>query len=506
MATPRVGLGLPAALERHRRLLEGAAIVVAVLGVGALSGRLAMSHYGKAVVEVGIGVPVLIAVARRPMLAVVALLTVVASIFAYNNLPRANLPGHPPINLADMMLIASVGGTLWRRPWNSWPAPVRRYAIALLVLLALASVATVRTALIGYTQSRDALYEYRNWMYLAVALTVALELSGTLWRRWIDIAIGAATVVAIVSIAAAASHGLANELLKIDPTAVYSPSVVAAAGGVSLGGTSRIRLEGLYFIYSMCIPAVVMSIIVRDRWQRLRVVALLLMLAAVALSLNRNMYGGTVVGLIVTALIAGPRIRHRLAMTIAASVLVVVLVTLTSITPAISSQVGKRLATVLTPSQIVQSSSYQDRAYELSFALPSIARNPLYGVGPRQPYGAFVITGSGTSNRFFVQNLYIDIATDYGIPTALAFLLIPCVCLAYGASRVRHAANPFDRALLAAAIGTLVSLMLSCLVDTFVQDPETTVAFGAACGFLLAAALRTERDPHKDMSLDVRTI
>ena len=103
-----------------------------------------------------------------------------------------------------------------------------------------------------------------------------------------------------------------------------------------------------------------------------------------------------------------------------------------------------------------------------------------------------------------MQDLVVEIATDYGIPAAIAFLLIPGVCLWFGLRRMRFARDPIDRALLAGAIGTVLALLLSSFVDTFVQDPPSTVALGASCGLLLAAALRTVREqPHKDVSLNV---
>ena len=122
-----------------------------------------------------------------------------------------------------------------------------------------------------------------------------------------------------------------------------------------------------------------------------------------------------------TALIGGPRIRHRLAVVATASTVAVALVLLTSVAPAITSPVGNRLESILAPSQVEQSASFEDRAYELSFAFPSIARHPWFGVGPRQFYGAYLVTPDGSGARFFVQNLYIDLATDYGVPAAIAF-------------------------------------------------------------------------------------
>ena len=39
-----------------------------------------------------------------------------------------------------------------------------------------------------------------------------------------------------------------------------------------------------------------------------------------------------------------------------------------------------------------------------------------------------------------MQNLYLWLATDYGIPTAFAFLFVPGVCLWFGISRVHDGA------------------------------------------------------------------
>jgi O-Antigen ligase len=463
------------------------AICVAVAILGVVCARIAVSHYGKPAIEALIGVPMLIVIARRPVVAVTVLLAIVASTFAYGSLPRVNLPGHPPINIADLALAAAVGGTLLRRPWRFWPAPVRRYFVVLAVMMLIAAVATVKTSLLGSTQAREALLAYRNFLYLGVALTVALELRGTLWRPMLDVTIGFAGLISILAILAAASGSIAHTLQTLSPTTVYSSSSVGSSSGVDVGQTARIRLTGLFFIYSMLIPTLVMVLMVNDRWRRLRLVALLLMMAAVGLSLDRNMYGGALVGVFITALLGGAKIRFRIGLIALAAIISIAIIISTSIAPAVTAEVGKRASSALALNQVQQSSSYQDRAYELSFAFPSIGRHPWFGVGPRQGYGAL----NGTQPRFFVQNLYIDLATDYGIPTALAFLLIPGVCFGFGLRRLRHATDPLDRALLAAEIGTLVALVLSCLVDTFVQDPSSTVAFGLTCGFLLAAGLRT---------------
>jgi hypothetical protein len=493
-------------IHRHQpRRAEGLvvtlAICVAVGVLGIVCARVAISHYGRPAIEALIGIPILIAIARRPVVAVTVLFAVVASTFAYGVLPRVNLPGHPPINVGDLALAAAVGGTLIRRPWRVWPVAVRRYFVAVIVMLLFASVATIKTALLSSDQARDALLNYRNFLYLGVALTIALELRGTLWRPMLDVTIGFAGLISILAVLGAASGSFAHTLQHLSPTTVYSSGAVSASSGVDIGQTARIRLQGLFFIYSMLLPTLVMVLMVRDRWRRLRFIALLLMVAAVGLSLDRNMYGGALVGLLITALLGGAKIRYRIGLMAVTAVVAIGVIVGTSVAPAVTSEVAKRASSALALNQVQQSNSFQDRAYELSFAFPSIARHPWFGVGPRQSYGALL----GSQPRFFVQNLYVDLATDYGIPTALAFLLIPGVCLSFGLRRLRHAKDQLDRALLAAEIGTLVALVLSCLVDTFVQDPSSTVAFGSTCGFLLAAGLRTADRSNTQGASHVRT-
>ncbi len=473
---------------RWRSVVLFCVFAIAGLAAVAIGGWLASSRYGTHVVEICVSVPILIAIVKRPLINVMLLLAVVASVFSYGSLPRIGLPGNPPINVADVLLVASIGGTVLRRPWRSWPPVVKRYFYALLLVLLLAGVATFKTAVLGPEEARNALYAYRNLLYLAVALTIALEFSGDRWRALLNANIFYAAVVSALSIAAVGSTGVEHFL-----SGLSAHSITTSVEGASPGSATRVRLPGLYFVYSMCIITLVSVLLLKDRWRFLRGIALVLIVAAIAASLNRNMYAGAVIGLGITALLGGTQLRYMVGLGTLA-VLCVTLVVVASLGPAVDSGVGSRASTLLAPSHLIESGSLQDRAYEYSKALPAISAHPWFGVGPRQFYGAYLLQGEQRTVRFFVQNLYVDFATDYGIPTALAFLLLPLICLLFGATRLRYATNPFDRAIIAAAMGTLVAMLVSCLVGTFVQDPESTVAFGAACGFLLAAGIRVHPD------------
>jgi hypothetical protein len=434
-----------------------------------------------------IATPVLIAIAQRPMLAWISLLVVLASVFSYNHLPTANLPAHIPVNLGDAVLGAAVAGTVWRRPWRTWPPPLRRAMGWLAVFLAFASVSSVRIALANRNGLHWAIYGYKNALYLMVAATVTLELSRRLWRPTLNAAVVVAAIVSILSIVAAASPAVSNLLNHYGSSAATSAAVSFAAAGSTVATSAyRIRLPGLFFAYAMLIPTAVLALTVRDRWRLYRIGVVVLILIAVGVSLNRNMYGGAVAGVLVTFLLGGPRLRYRFAVVLVTTGLVVVLLVLASVQSGVTQEVAGRASTAFSPATVVASGSAQGRLFEFSNALPSIAHHPLDGVGFYQLYSQY--------NLLFVENLPIDFATDYGVPAALAYCFIFASLIAYGVRSARAAPRPPDRALIAAFVGALVAMLISAQVGTYGQEPTSTLALGAASGFLLAACLRARAE------------
>jgi hypothetical protein len=486
---------LPPFPRTRTRGSSTAAWLVVLVATVAVCSRLAISHYGVTMIEAIVAAPLFLMIAQRPLLAVTILLVLLSSVFSYGYLPRFNVPGHPPVNLGDVCLAAALGGTLWRAPWLRWPSVVRRYSLLLTLFLLLAAVATVKTSLGGYVDSRNALYEYRNWLYLGVAVTIALELRGKYWPVLLNTAVAIAAAVAVISLSAAASHAVASVVTHVSPTQGSVLQEVNGAGAdAGAAAATRVRVVGLYFVYAMCVPTLVMVLVLKDRWRAVRIGALVLMLAAIAVSLNRNMYLGLLIALLITTLLGGARLRGRVVAACAVGTALLVLLAVGPAVPGVATEAGRRAATALSPSALVTSGSIQDRAYELRFALTAIGHHPWFGVGPNQFYGAWLANADGQlTPRFFVQNLYVYIATDYGVLAALAFLTLPGVCLLLGLARLSRAQTALDRALLAGFIGTLVALMLSLLVGTYLQDPGTTTAFAVLSGLLVAASLRTFR-------------
>ncbi len=266
---------------------------------------------------------------------------------------------------------------------------------------------------------------------MTIGLTVALELSGRLWWPLLNAAIALAAVVAILSILAAASGSVAHVLTSFDANAI-----TAATADVTVGTTSRIRLPGLFLVYAMTIPTFVMVLLIKDRWRSLRLLALLLMIAAIAVSLNRNMYFGGAAGLLVTLLVGGARLRHRVLIVGATVAVIVAIVVQTALAPGVASEVTARAQSALSTS-VLQTSSLTSRADEFSHALSSIGQHPWIGVGWLQNYGSY----AGDVPRQGVEDWYLHLATDLGLPVALAFMAVVAFLLAYGIGRARRAAT-----------------------------------------------------------------
>jgi hypothetical protein len=468
--------------------VRAAVMVGGALMLGALCGRLAISHYARQAIELLVAVPVLIGIARRPMLAWTCLLVVLATVFSTSYLPTANLPTHIPINLGDALLLAAIGGTAWRHPWRTWPPPLRRAVLWLFAFLAFASVSSIRIAFASRNGLHWAIYGYKNVLYLLVAALITLELSGKYWRPALNVATCVAAVVSIVSIVAAASPSVSHLLNHYSTVAATSASVSFAAGGQAVAtSAARIRLPGLYFAYAMLLPTAVLALMLKDRWRLFRIATFVLILIAVGLSLNRNMYGGAIAGVLVTILLGGRRLRHRSLVVLGTVVAVVVLLVLASFQSGLTEEVATRASTALSPTQVINSSSAQSRGTEFSEAFASIGHHPFDGVGFFQLY-------NNPNGLLFVENLPLDFATDYGVPAALAYCLIFGSLLAYGIRAAQLARRPLNRGLVAASVGSLAAMLISAQVGTYGQEPTSTTALGAVCGFLIVASLRARAD------------
>src|SRR5436305_4885401 len=142
-------------------LLRGLAAAAGIVLLGLICGRVAISHYGLSAAELLVAFPLLVFVTRRPLVAALLLLALLASALFYTALPRPHLTRHLPINFGDILLAAIIAATLWRKPWRVWPVPIRRLFVALAALLLLALIPTLALVTQGHAEARDAIAGYK---------------------------------------------------------------------------------------------------------------------------------------------------------------------------------------------------------------------------------------------------------------------------------------------------------------------------------------------------------
>lgn len=237
-------------------------------------------------------------------------------------------------------------------------------------------------------------------------------------------------------------------------------------------GFLRIRPPGLYLIYAIVIWSSACIL-----WggsglaRRLAPFGLVLGAAAIALSFNRNMLVGTVLGLGV-AFIAGKRRSRAVVAGVSIALIVVLFVTVSG-----SLQIDPRLVGRFTSllDEQARSSALSDRAYETGFAIKTIAENPIFGIGWGTGYGALATRSVGgvisSFERPWLHNQYLNQWMRTGIIGGLLLLGLMIGLIVSEFRNVRASSSGrewYHMGLLA----SLVAFALSALVDIVIANPD----------------------------------
>src|SRR6185437_15532284 len=185
----------------------------------------------------------------------------------------------------------------------------------------------------------------------------------------------------------AAAAGVISVLVALG--AGFGDALQAAGGQTvrseqGLGSLQRVRLPGLSADYALFWFAAVQAATRVGKQRLLWSLALICMLAGIGVSLNRNMWIGLTIGLIVMSVMGGIVIRSRLILTIAV-VLAAAGLFFVFDSSGTSDKVAQPLIhrgeTLLNPSKTTQENSLQDRAKETTKAWKTFTEHPLLGVG-----------------------------------------------------------------------------------------------------------------------------
>lgn len=278
------------------------------------------------------------------------------------------------------------------------------------------------------------------------------------------------------------------------------PSIVGVADAVKAEGEAeRVRLPGLsagYALFWYC----AVQIASRQGTQRLVWGALLGGIALdILVSLNRNMWVGIVLGLLLMAIIGGSMVRSRIsaALAVLAAAAILFVVFGGSGSSEKVDPILARGATILNPGKTTQENSLQDRARETEQAWDTAQKHLLVGVGVGASFGVegthlltsgSFLVGNRTEPQLFLHNQYLYLLLIAGIPGLIAFVLF--LGLSVKAAWTRA---PRDPAIAACGVG-IALIMVSAFVAIYFATDDMTAMLGLLAGTIVADATTRAAD------------
>jgi O-antigen ligase len=366
-----------------------------------------------------------------------------------------------------------------RRTWGGGAGAAVAIFLVLLVVSAMAAVSAGRiTMQDGFGWGRDFVF------LLLFYVLIRLFPERAAMERVLVFAAIIAAITGIVSIMLATTHHL--------------PGLFQMAGqgfaqeqqGIT-GDLNRVRLPGTALAYALLWFATLRVVRARGvaRLGWLLVVAG--MVANLALSFNRNMWVGTLLGLAALLLLGGVRVRRPFTIAGGVAALVVAGALLAGVGVSKSSPVEpiiQRGTTLFSPQAVAQENSLEDRGRETAQAWKVIRRHPLQGVGPGAPFGVQYSERQADGSyepavQLFLHNQYLYLMLIAGVPGLLAFLWFVGSILHRG---VRLRSDPDGLAWTIGFAEILISAFVMIALST--EDMLTAVV-------LLAAAITVAVEP-----------
>jgi O-antigen ligase len=350
---------------------------------------------------------------------------------------------------------------------------------ALAVFLVLLTLSTLLAVQSGGTSLNNAINWGRPFAALA-GFWVIIRLFPD--RRSLGILLTAAIVLGAVSGVVGGVLALSGNL-----NSVFQDSGHHVLVRSSIGSLLRVRMPGLGLGFMLLWLLLVW--ISRDRRPRaLWWVCLPCILLDILVSQNRNMWVSGTFAFALVMMVAGPRVRGRLIVSLVlmtAAIAVTIAIPQGGSTQSTPLQpIVTRASTILSPSTVRTSSSASDRDYEDRYGWADAKDHLLFGIGPGVPYGAALSKATlqdpyATTPRLFLQNQYLYILLITGIPGMVAF----AVFLVSTLRNALAAGAPIESLVL--GIGVL-ALMLTAIVMLSFTDPSYLAALGLVAGIIYA--------------------
>lgn len=468
---------LAAMSEYLRPARVRAAVLACVLAGGVTGVALGLGWTLLAVVPVAIALVFLLS--ESPTAPYGVVLLAVCSLVWWGAYPRVQLGG-AQVSVVEGVLVVCVAAVILRWALGGLDLAINdRTDIVLVCVVAAASVGGILVSVLHGATLMDSLKSIESPAFYVSIVPAVVALASVRSRKRITrFALGLAVLVTLAQVLQVIVGperplfylGGFQDLIAMDP------------------GTNilRVRSPGLtlvYIVMAFALAAVVWG--PRERRARFAIV-FALTTAGVLVSLNRNMVLGMIAGFLVALVFARQRTRGVLALILAAVVLTSTLIVLGGDT---SSAITQRFVGSLTESAAIVD-TLADREYENGYAIATLEREPLTGVGWGASYGARVspnpLNDLYDDARPWLHNQYLYLWLRMGIVGLLAVVALLVRTVLAGAKWSRRA-NDGSGWLGLGLIIAVVAMSASSLVGMYLTNPDSVVPLSGllALGFVL---------------------
>lgn len=467
----------PRSPGRAPLLFVGAAILAEVLIAGSVvSDRLAPLLM-LVVAAVGFA-----AIVRWPLLGM-GLLIVLTATFLPSDYWQIQL-GPTAVGYHELALGGVLAAAVVFPRARTWGGVAGACLAAFMAILALASLLAIQSGTVSFG---DVVAWGRMFaLFLVFYAVVRLFPDRASLDRLMRTAVAAAGLSGFVALVIAAGVDLSGVLGQAATHYVNTD--------LGLGGIPRIRLPGVALGYPLFWYAALQIPRSRGVGRLGWTLAVIGIAVNLAVSLNRNMWAGLLLGLMVLVILGGVRVRRPIAAATAALVSAVALIAIAGVQVEQGPLAGfaERGSTLLSPGEATQENSLQDRGKETERAWSTFLENPILGIGPGAQFGVYfdeLQPGGGyqRTRQLFLHNQYLYLLLICGIPGLLAFLGF--LTASVGSARRRL----WDTDVSAWAVGVGM-IAVSAFVMISFADASSALAIGMLCAAIVTATSRTSAD------------
>lgn len=380
------------------------------------------------------------------------------------------LPQYHEMNLTEFLLVVLLAVAALRR----WPMPLGREARLACGAIAVFMAAQLLGVAVGLTHGAtlgDASRGVAPVIYWAAFWPIASYLTRRDGQQQL---FALAACLAVIGLVLQVSQLVLAGSHRVFLTTQLDHNTIAAQGTFL-----RIRPPGLTLIYLVGIFAVAYLLWGPARRRRVAVVLASASLASVALSLNRNMVIGLVLGFAVAAFVV-PGGSRVLAMFAIVACLVALSYSAIGSSPAqtgTAATIATRLTSIGNYSGL-KTDTLDDRFYENSLAIKTLERNPLFGVGWGASYGATHTAWQNgqlvTLRRDFIHQQYLGLWLRTGLLGLGAVLA--ALWLAFRAASREARREQSTRWIAAGAVASLIAIASGAWVAIYFFDTSSTLA------------------------------